>query len=455
MLNLLRFWFTFEAHVTPVRYRTHGAALMALKYAGDIALVWTATHTWWTPADYFSVIPSMVMRFHDAPAWLMPALAIWTLPFVWIGVTLTARRAYDAGWSLWWSLLFFVPLVNYTLMLVLCVVPTAAPHRPAVAGPPRAPRPGIGRPLAMAVAAGALIGAAAVAIVGFDGQYALPLFVGTPFTMGAVTGFAYNRLRPASRAETIRTTIVMLLAALGLTLLLGTEGIICVLMAMPLIVPIALMGALVGREIARRSPHDLGPAIASALLPLAAVLQPSHDAGRTLHEVRSAIEIAAPADRVWPHVIAFAPITDAPDLPFRLGIAAPLSARIVGDGVGAIRYCEFTTGPFVEPITAWEPARRLAFDVAGSPPVMRELGLYSTISPPHLQGYLRSRHGEFRLVRLPDGHTRLEGSTWYELQMAPEGYWQVLADYFIHRIHARVLAHIKEETERIAAPALR
>jgi hypothetical protein len=31
--------------------------------------------------------------------------------------------------------------------------------------------------------------------------------------------------------------------------------------------------------------------------------------------------------------------------------------------------------------------------------------------------------------------------------MAPEGYWQIISDALIHRIHARVLDHIKHEVE--------
>jgi len=65
---------------------------------------------------------------------------------------------------------------------------------------------------------------------------------------------------------------------------------------------------------------------------------------------------------------------------------------------------------------------------------------------------LRSQRGEFRLVALDRGRTRLEGSTWYELEMAPEGYWQFFTDYLIHAIHGRVLEHIKDEVE--GAPSL-
>ena len=119
--------------------------------------------------------------------------------------------------------------------------------------------------------------------------------------------------------------------------------------------------------------------------------------------------------------------------------------------MGAVRYCVFSTGAFVEPITIWEPRRRLAFEVIESPAPMHELSPYDDIHPPHLDNYLRSRRGEFRLTPLPGGRTRLEGHTWYELDMAPAIYWQPIADAVIHRIHLRVLEHIKRESERLSS----
>ncbi|NBP97360.1 MAG: hypothetical protein EBU25_05975 [Burkholderiaceae bacterium] len=37
--------------------------------------------------------------------------------------------------------------------------------------------------------------------------------------------------------------------------------------------------------------------------------------------------------------------------------------KIVGKGVGSVRHCNFTTGSFVEPITVWDEAKLLKFDV--------------------------------------------------------------------------------------------
>ena len=83
---------------------------------------------------------------------------------------------------------------------------------------------------------------------------------------------------------------------------------------------------------------------------------------------------------------------------------------------------------------------------------MREWSPYGDLHPPHLVGTMRSRRGEFRLIELPGGRTRLEGSTWYELDMGPQGYWSVWSDFLVHRIHRRVLRHIQAEAEADRRP---
>ena len=235
----------------------------------------------------------------------------------------------------------------------------------------------------------------------------------------------------------------------GAILLTAQEGAICLLMALPLAVGIGLMGGALGREVALR---DMAPASRAMLAVVALPLSATLDAGRPatgLREVRSSIEIDAPPADVWHHVVAFSALPEPTELVFRAGISYPRRAEIVGEGVGAVRYCVFSTGAFVEPITRWEPGRRLSFDVAAQPRPLHEWSPYADIAPPHLDGYIRSRRGEFRLVPLDGGRrTRLEGSTWYELRLYPEAYWVLFGDALIHRIHARVLAHVKRETER-------
>jgi hypothetical protein len=64
----------------------------------------------------------------------------------------------------------------------------------------------------------------------------------------------------------------------------------------------------------------------------------------------TAITINAPPEQVWKHVLSFSDLPEPTEWYFRTGLAYPIRARIEGTGPGAIRYCEFSTGPFVEPI---------------------------------------------------------------------------------------------------------
>jgi uncharacterized membrane protein YhaH (DUF805 family) len=122
--ELLRFWVTLDQRVSRREYLAHGVGLATLKYSVDAALVAIATGGFWTPWSYAMSAPVMLAsRFTDAPAWLAPTLVVWTLPFLWIGVGMTLRRALDAGLSAWTAMLFFVPVASYVMMAGLCLTP--------------------------------------------------------------------------------------------------------------------------------------------------------------------------------------------------------------------------------------------------------------------------------------------------------------------------------------------
>jgi len=148
LARLLRLWFSFAEPVDRKTYALHGFGLMALKYAIDSALVWRFAGKFWTPLDYLNPLWSTrVELFGAAPLWLPPLLVALTLPFLWIGVSMTMRRAVHAGFSPWTCLLFFVPVVNYVSMLYLCFAPPAAKVVWPATEPPRAPRPRHRRPV--------------------------------------------------------------------------------------------------------------------------------------------------------------------------------------------------------------------------------------------------------------------------------------------------------------------
>jgi uncharacterized membrane protein YhaH (DUF805 family) len=441
----LRLWFTFEDRVGRREYIVSGLALTLIKYVGDALLVWVATGKYWSLIDYLRPVRTLITtQFGNAPGWLLPVITAWSLPFLWIGVSMSMRRALDAGWSAWTALLFFVPALNYVYMAVMSVVPASlAPPSRLATDPPRPYESRLPRALlAMAAGTGMGIAMLALSIFAFN-RYGAALFFGTPFVVGAFTAFLFNRIYPASARETQGVVVMTLLIIGGIALVTAQEGAVCIAMAAPLAVGIGLMGSAIGRWIATQSSSITpGAVMALIVLPGAAALE-RDEVTMPEREVRSSIVIDAPPEVVWRYVIAFSPLPEPSDLVFRIGIAYPKGAVIQGAGVGAIRRCEFSTGAFVEPITAWEPGHRLAFDVAQQPAPMQEWSPYSDLAPRHLDGYFKARRGEFRLIPIAGGRTRLDGSTWYEMRLRPEGYWDLFADALVHRIHMRVLRHIK------------
>ena len=79
---------------------------------------------------------------------------------------------------------------------------------------------------------------------------------------------------------------------------------------------------------------------------------------------------------------------------------------------------------------------------------MNEMNPFWDIHPKHLDGYFLSKKGQFKLTKINENKTLLEGTTWYTLDITPVIYWKQWSDFIIHRIHHRVLNHIKVQAER-------
>jgi uncharacterized membrane protein YhaH (DUF805 family) len=452
---ILKTWFGVASRVDCPTYAWSGFGLMALKYGVEATAFWLFTSTFFTPWDFANpLLTTRESLLRPAPEWLPWALYLWTLPFLWISVSMSIRRAADAGLSPWVGFVVLIPLVNLLFMLLLCLWPSQ-PGEPWKLSPAAPHDTGRALQAALSVGLSLIIGGVMILTsVYLLRTYGASLFLGTPVLMGASAAYLYNRPAPRSFAASAAVGGASVVAGCAAMLLFALEGVICLMMAAPMAVPIAALGGLLGKAIADASRRP-GLELAAALMVL-----PLWAAGESwlVHAperiVLTAVEIEAPPEVVWSNVIAF------PDLPaerawyFSWGIACLQRAHIVGQGVGAVRHCEFTTGAFVEPITVWDPPRQLAFDVTQQPAPLFEFSPYEHLHPPHLDGFLRSTRGEFRLVELPHRRTRLEGRTWYRSEMYPQWYWSAWSDLLIHRIHERVLRHIQTLSDADDAKAL-
>jgi len=283
-------------------------------------------------------------------------------------------------------------------------------------------------------------------------DYGWMLFVGLPVVLGA----APVLLIGPSRGISIWTSLVSAISSVSLVFVVlfgtGVEGMICLLMAAPIWVPLAVVGGVLGYALVGLL-REVGFTAMRFFIVLA-VLQPTlmgvecmTNPEPSIYPVTTSLIINAPPEIVWQEVVEFDDLPEPEHWLFKTGVAYPTHARIEGQGVGAVRYCEFTTGPFVEPIEVWDEPRLLQFSVTENPAPMKEWSLFSQAHPPHLDGFLVSEKGQFELIPMSNSRTRLVGTTWYQHGMSPDPYWRVMSDYIIRQIHARVLEHIKISAE--------
>jgi hypothetical protein len=450
----------FERSAKPISrstYITAGVSLMLLKYAIDAAVIGAVGGVWWTPFDYLMPLISFNSpKLAALPQWLRIWLLVWALPFIWVGVFLSVRRAMDARISPGVVILFFIPGFNYVLMAALATVPSREPDEaPSILerfpeGREEESSRGLPTDGQLAIGAGAVAGLCAAAIgVVLLRSYGGSVFLGAPFAVGLISALVLNRRGRRTQSQAVVVGQLALLSAAGVVLLFAIEGAICLMMAVPVASPVTVIGSLVGHLLARgRGPSAFQHvAVLAGVLTLGTVADAAMPAPSE-QMVLTAIEINAPPSTVWRHVTSFSDIAAAPAWYFRTGLAYPLRARIEGQGVGAVRHCEFSTGAFVEPITVWDEPRRLGFGVVSQPAPLVEWSPYTSVYAPHLDGFFKTSRGEFRLIDLGNGRTRLEGRTWYALDMQPAMYWGMVADTILHAIHKRVLEHIRAEAER-------
>ena len=477
-----------SGRIGPGGFLAIGVSLFALKFALDRTVATLAFGRGWSVLNY--LIPNETYTLASLPrgerTFYLTMIAV-ALPFVWIGIVVTLRRLRDGGLPSSLVGLFFVPAINLLFFAALSVVPTARPKRDQQEGeaaPPLdvlpaesadvgalpygvderpagnsffaafMPRSDAGSAIFAAFAAAVLAAAATFLGANVMRDYGWGLFVGMPFFVGMAAAVLHGYRRPRTLGQCVRTALCATVLAGMIMIVVALEGAGCLIMLMPLALPIAALGAACGYAIQARPERDDGAAGSMNTLWATSVMLPMMIVGEAslrrdppkVFAVTTVVEVAAPPEKVWANVIEFGEITTPPDFIFRAGVAHPRRARIDGRGVGAVRYCEFSTGAFVEPIKVWNEPRLLKFAVTSNPPPMREWSPW-LLRPPHLDNFLVSHGGQFELTPLPGGRTRLAGTTWYEHRMWPQTYWRWWSDFLIHRIHGRVLEHVKALSE--------
>jgi uncharacterized protein YndB with AHSA1/START domain len=242
-------------------------------------------------------------------------------------------------------------------------------------------------------------------------------------------------------------------ASLVFFFVLEWEGAICILMSLPIYLPLSSVGGILGGVSRLRGPY--GRLAAAALPFVIAPLEQKIPAPLELHRLGSEIAIHAPPAAVWEEIVEVPTITEdeqRPALFTRLGFPRPLNATIDRRGVGAIRHARFERGVlFIETITHFEPEHRLRFTIAAQtdsiPP--ETLDPHVTIGGP----YFDVQSGEYTIEPREDGGVILHLASELRVTTRFNFYARPWVDSIMRSIQENILVVLRERAERRARGA--
>ncbi|GHC58181.1 hypothetical protein [Ulvibacter litoralis] len=204
--------------------------------------------------------------------------------------------------------------------------------------------------------------------IAFFGNYGWLLFLLAPFLLGFAPSFVISNIEPVSKKKSYVLGFTSLfLACLGLVVL-GVEGLICILMASPLFIAATFLGILLVDRINIQkinNPRIILLIILAYILSFF-TLDYVNDTNQLI-PITSSIVIDKPIETIWEVTTNNIEISK-PDLFLdKFGIGYPKSITFFNKGVGATRDFNFSTGSYLQSVTAWDAPNLISFETKKSP----------------------------------------------------------------------------------------
>ena len=266
--------------------------------------------------------------------------------------------------------------------------------------------------------------------------YGVSLFVFLPFLLGYILGNPTTRkLSFAGLAFSLLIFFILLIAG-------NLEGMICILMAMPLVAIAVGLGFLI-KYISTRNKtnedHRINPKL--AVLPLIVFILFGMIENQLTKHKRNIIEVASEIILPYNTMQVYDAIKSVDTLdaekPFlmRLDLPVPLKCVLEAEKVGALRTCYFEGGTIVERITELEPGKLLKMDVID----------YELTG----RAWLGFEQAIYIFENLPNGHCKMTRITTYTSALYPRFYWEPLERLGIGQEHEYVFRNLEKDLDRI------
>jgi Polyketide cyclase / dehydrase and lipid transport len=246
------------------------------------------------------------------------------------------------------------------------------------------------------------------------------LFVFVPLSAGVAIAFTVRRKGSIAAATLLATfsSLIVLVAA-------GREGLLCALMAFPLVFVVLLIGVGLGTLLSKMIGGRKGATSATLLLLPALVLGGHQIELRTpsqprVSAVKTTVWLAAAPEQVWPLVQTVDSIGGPKPLLMHVGLPIPQRCVLRGTAVGGKRVCYFDKGYIEESILEWQPPYRMRLSIDRT-----------NLPGRHWLGFELAEY----TFKSDNGGTRLTRTTTITSGLSPSWYWEPLERWGVESEH--------------------
>ena len=281
----------------------------------------------------------------------------------------------------------------------------------------------------------------------------IAMLVVSPISVGIITVLFLTKEQAVNKKIRTFHPWLPVLGWSFISIALAWETIICIVMLLPLYLPLSSFGGFLGGYIRRNYCEKTNTGVAScfAILPLLiAPIERPLESPTLFSSVTHTIKIHAPVVKVWeiiPNIDNIQPDELSWNISHFIGIPRPVSATTTNLTVGGLRELEWERGVhFQEKITELTVNRKLAYQVIVDQESMSiaELDTHVVVG----DKYFDVLSGSYDLQFI-DGITYLSLTTDYRMTSKVNWYGSLWANYVLDDFHGSVLNLIKNRVEKI------
>jgi hypothetical protein len=262
--------------------------------------------------------------------------------------------------------------------------------------------------------------------------YGISFFVFLPFILG------YILARSNYKWISLVGLIVALMIFLGLLITGNLEGMVCVLMSLPLIVVFVTVGVMIHYLFGKyqkenKDNHRIKSSIVPLILfsALGVIEHKLTENDQFVNEVKSEIILPYSSLEVYETIKSVDTLDGEKPFLMQLDLPIPQKCILADERVGGIRTCYFEGGKIVERITALEKGKVLKMDVIDYQLTGRK--------------WLGFKEAIYYFEDLGNQRTKMTRITTYTSELYPRFYWQPLESIGIEQEHAYVFSNLKRD----------